>query len=42
MLNTLSEKTTVDLKRKTRDQLAALGKKDSTFDEIIQELLGVK
>lgn len=32
-------KTTIAVSVKTRDQLAALGRKDDTFDEIIERLL---
>ena len=33
------EKTTIVLKRETRNSLAAIGSKDQSFDEIIRELL---
>jgi hypothetical protein len=31
--------TTIVLKKETRNKLASLGTKDSTFDEIIQDLI---
>ena len=31
--------TSIAIHKETRNQLASLGNKDSTFDEIIQELL---
>jgi len=40
MINMLPEKTTILVKRETRNKLARLGTKDSTFDQIINELLG--
>jgi len=39
VIKTLCTKTTVTLNRKTRDQLARLGKKDDSFDAIIQNLI---
>ncbi len=33
-------KTTITINKTTRDSLASLGTKDSTFDEIIQNLIG--
>jgi len=33
------KKTTIAIERETRDKLAALGKKDQNFEEIIKELL---
>ena len=35
----MSTKTTVTISKEIRNQLASLGNKDSTFDEIIQLLL---
>ncbi|MFZ1076763.1 MAG: hypothetical protein WAN47_04960 [Nitrosotalea sp.] len=35
----MSSFTTIALSHKTRDKLAALGKKDQTFDEILNFLL---
>lgn len=35
----MSSKTTIAVGKVIRDQLASLGTKDSTFDEIIQKLL---
>jgi len=35
----MSIKTTVTISKEIRNQLASLGNKDSTFDEIIQILL---
>jgi len=32
-------KTTITVQKETRDFLASLGTKDSTFDEIIQNLI---
>ena len=32
-------KTTITIQKETRDSLASLGTKDSTFDEIIQNLI---
>lgn len=32
-------KTTITLEKETRDRLASLGDKDSTFDQIITKLL---
>lgn len=31
--------TSITIQKETRNQLASLGTKDSTFDDIIQELL---
>ena len=31
--------TTITIRNETRNQLASIGSKDSTFDDIIQELL---
>jgi len=33
------KKTSIAITKETRDRLAALGKKDQNFEEIIQELL---
>ncbi len=35
----MKEKTSIAISKKIRNQLAAIGTKDSTFDEIIQKLL---
>jgi hypothetical protein len=35
----VDKKTTIVLKKETRDSLAAIGGKDQSFDEIIRELL---
>ena len=35
----MDDKTSIAISRKIRNQLAAIGTKDSTFDEIIQKLL---
>ncbi|MGI0027135.1 MAG: hypothetical protein ACREAD_04760 [Nitrosopumilaceae archaeon] len=35
----MSSLTTIALKPETRDKLAARGKKDQTFDEIVNDLL---
>ncbi len=35
----MSNKTSIAVNKSIRDQLASLGTKDSTFDEIIQLLL---
>jgi len=35
----MEDKTSIAVSRKIRNQLAAIGNKDSTFDEIIQSLL---
>ncbi len=35
----MNDKTSIAISRKIRNQLAAIGTKDSTFDEIIQKLL---
>jgi hypothetical protein len=39
MISISEEKTTIALKRQTKEELAKLGKKDQTFDQIIRELL---
>jgi len=31
--------TTITIQKETRNQLASIGSKDSTFDDIIQELI---
>jgi len=33
------ETTTISIRKQTREMLASLGTKDSTFDEIIQKLI---
>jgi hypothetical protein len=38
-LKGFGERTTIVLKRQTRDNLAKLGSKDQTFDQIVQELI---
>ena len=35
----MENKTSIAVSRKIRDQLASLGSKDSTFDEILQKLI---
>ena len=35
----MTNKTSVAIQKETRNQLAAVGSKDSTFDEIIQKLI---
>jgi len=35
----MEDKTSIAISRKIRNQLAGIGTKDSTFDEIIQKLL---
>ena len=35
----MQDKTSIAISREIRNQLAAIGTKDSTFDEIIQNLL---
>lgn len=41
MTNETDEKqTTITLSVKTRNDLAALGKKNQTYDELIQQLIG--
>jgi len=35
----LARLTTIALSHETRDKLAAIGKKNQTFDEIVNELL---
>ena len=35
----MENKTSIAISRKIRDQLASLGTKDTTFDEIIQDLI---
>jgi len=35
----MEDKTSIAISRKIRNQLASLGTKDSTFDEIIQDLI---
>ncbi len=35
----MEDKTSIAISKKIRNQLAAIGTKDSTFDDIIQSLL---
>ena len=35
----MTNTTSIAIQKETRDQLATVGSKDSTFDEIIQELI---
>ncbi len=35
----MEDKTTIVISKQIRNQLAAIGTKDSTFDQIIQDLL---
>ena len=35
----MENKTCISVSKSLRDQLASLGNKDSTFDDIIQELI---
>ena len=38
-MNVIKNITTVQLKRSTRDRLASIGKKDQSFDSLIDEVL---
>ncbi len=38
-LETAKTRTTIGISKETRNSLASLGTKDSTFDDIIQDLL---
>jgi len=35
----IEKRTTIELKKLTRDHLASFGKKDQSFDKLVQEIL---
>lgn len=37
-----NQKTTIIIESKTRDRLRTLGRKEQTYDDIINELIGIK
>jgi len=39
MINISNDKTTIVLKRSTRNRLASLATKDQTFDDIVSDLI---